>query len=399
MTCSMPRVSPCLLLCAALLLACGPAAAEPFRPSDAATVLERLPMNKGDARSRALAADRAKLAATPREPALALKVARAYYGLAGEEGDPRYVGYAEAALAPWAADSGAPAEILYLRGKLLQWRPEYAPALELFAQALRREPGHYETLSGRSAVLTVLADYDGARRDCEAMRARERELYWSSCLAYIDGQTGKAAAAERTLSRLLEREAGDSPEGQLWLLTRLADLATRLGRPADAERHYRRALALGITSQYLLSNYGDFLIDQGRHAEAVALLRDWVRSDVLLLRLTLAAQALKIPESRTYAQTLRERFAAAAMRGDTLHRQEESRFQLSVEGNKSRALELAVANWAIQREPYDARILLEAAVAAGRRDAAQPVLDWLAQSGHEDPMLAALAQKLGGGRP
>ena len=383
----------------AFVLANIPVFAAPYRPTDTATVLERLPLNKGDERSRALAADRARLAAAPRDPVLAMKVASAYYALAGAEGDPRYIGYAEAALTPWVADQNAPADILYMRGKLLQWRHEYAPALELFARALQREPGHYETLSGRSAVLTVLADYAGARRDCEAMREREKELYWSSCLAYIDGQTGKAEAAERQLADLLARDAGNSPEGQLWLLTRMADLATRLGRPADAERYYRRALSLGITSQYLLSNYGDFLIDQGRPAEAVALLRDWVRSDVLLLRLTLAAKATGIPEFKTYAQTLRERFAAAAMRGDTLHRQEESRFQLSVEGNKNRALELAVANWAIQREPYDARILLEAAVAAGRRDAAQPVLDWLAQSKHEDPQLAALAKALSGGRP
>jgi Tfp pilus assembly protein PilF len=387
------------LLVLAVVLAGGPISAAPYRPTDAAAVLERLPFNKGDERTRALAADRARLAAAPRDPVLAMKVASAYYALAGAEGDPRYIGYAEAALAPWAADQNAPADILYMRGKLLQWRHEYAPALELFARALQREPGHYETLSGRSAVLTVLADYAGARRDCETMREREKELYWASCLAYIDGQTGKAAAAERQLTDLLARDAGNSPEGQLWLLTRMADLATRLGRQADAERYYRRALSLGITSQYLLSNYGDFLIDQGRPAEAVALLRDWVRSDVLLLRLTLAAKATGIPEFKTYAQTLRERFAAAAMRGDTLHRQEESRFQLSVEGNKARALELAVANWAIQREPYDARILLEAAVAAGRRDAAQPVLDWLAQSKHEDPQLAALARALSGGRP
>jgi Tfp pilus assembly protein PilF len=387
------------LLVLAVVLAGSPISAAPYRPTDAAAVLERLPFNKGDERTRALAADRARLAAAPRDPVLAMKVASAYYALAGAEGDPRYIGYAEAALAPWAADQNAPADILYMRGKLLQWRHEYAPALELFARALQREPGHYETLSGRSAVLTVLADYAGARRDCETMREREKELYWASCLAYIDGQTGKAAAAERQLTDLLARDAGNSPEGQLWLLTRMADLATRLGRQADAERYYRRALSLGITSQYLLSNYGDFLIDQGRPAEAVALLRDWVRSDVLLLRLTLAAKATGIPEFKTYAQTLRERFAAAAMRGDTLHRQEESRFQLSVEGNKARALELAVANWAIQREPYDARILLEAAVAAGRRDAAQPVLDWLAQSKHEDPQLAALARALSGGRP
>jgi Tfp pilus assembly protein PilF len=387
------------LLVLAVVLASSPISAAPYRPTDAAAVLERLPFNKGDERTRALAADRARLAAAPRDPVLAMKVASAYYALAGAEGDPRYIGYAEAALAPWAADQNAPADIFFMRGKLLQWRHEYAPALELFARALQREPGHYETLSGHSAVLTVLADYAGARRDCETMREREKELYWASCLAYIDGQTGKAAAAERQLADLLARDAGNSPEGQLWLLTRMADLATRLGRPADAERYYRRALSLGITSQYLLSNYGDFLIDHGRPAEAVALLRDWVRSDVLLLRLTLAAQALKIPEFKTYAQTLRERFAAAAMRGDTLHRQEESRFQLSVEGNKALALELAVANWAIQREPYDARILLEAAVAAGRSDAARPVLDWLTQSKHEDPQLAALAKALSGGRP
>ena len=382
----------------AALLGSGAATGEPYRPAAPSVVLERLPLNKGDERVRALAADRARLAAAPRDAALAMQVAKTYYELAGAEGDPRYIGYAEAALAPWAADRDAPADILFMRGKLLQWRHDYAPALELFGRALQREPGHYDTLSGRSAVLTVLADYAGARRDCEQMRAREADLYWTSCLAYIDGQTGQAAAAERSMTGLLSHP-GVGPVGQLWLLTRLADLATRLGRPVDADRHYRRALALGVTSQLLLANYGDFLIDQKRHAEAVVLLRDWTRSDLLLLRLTFAEQALGAPEFKAHAQALRERFAAAALRGDTLHRQEESRFQLRVERNPARALELAVANWAIQREPYDARILLEAAVAAARRDAAQPVLDWLAQSRHEDPQLAALVKSLAGGKP
>lgn len=375
-----------------------PAIGAPYRPAEPSTVLERLPLKKTDEQARTLAADRASLAAAPRDPVLAMRVARAYYELAGAEGDPRYIGYAEAAMAPWAADRNAPADILYMRGKLLQWRHDYAPALELFGLALQREPGHYDTLSGRSAVFTVLADYAAARRDCEQMQAREADLYWTSCLAYIDGQTGQAAASEGTLAALLARP-GTGPAGQLWLLTRLADLATRLGRPADAERHYQRALALGLTSQFLLANYGDFLIDEKRYADAVALLRDWVRSDVLLLRLTLAGQALGSPDFKAHAQVLRERFAAAALRGDTLHRQEESRFQLRVERNPTRALELAVANWAIQREPYDARILLEAAVAAGRRDTAQPVLDWLAQSRHEDPQLTALAKALAGGKP
>lgn len=384
----------------ALSVAGGAASAAPYRPTDPATVLERLPLRQGDPRARALAADRVRLAADPRNTTVALRVADHYYSLAGAEGDPRYIGYAEAALAPWAQDAEAPVDVLYLRGKLLQWRHEYAPALELFGRVLAREPYHYDTLSGRSAVLTVLADYAGARRDCEQMRRHEAEIYWASCLAYIDGQTGQAAAAERRLADLLARFPATGPSGQVWLLGRLADLATRRGSPDEAERYYRRAFALGVTSQYLLSSYGDFLLDTGRHAEAVALLRDWERSDLLLLRLTFAEQALGAPDFKKHAQALRERFAAAALRGDTLHRQEESRFQLTIENNPKRALELAVANWAVQREPYDARILLEAAIAARNPGAAQPVLDWLAQSRHEDQRLAALAAQLkAGGQP
>ena len=47
----------------------------------------------------------------------------------------------------------------------------------------------------------------------------------------------------------------------------------------------------------------------------------------------------------------------------------------------ARALQLARENWATQREPADARILLEAALAAGDPAAARPVLDWLERTG------------------
>jgi hypothetical protein len=51
----------------------------------------------------------------------------------------------------------------------------------------------------------------------------------------------------------------------------------------------------------------------------------------------------------------------------------------------------------LQREPRDARILMQAALAAKDPPAAQPALDWLRASGYEDPAYAGLAQQLQAG--
>ena len=59
----------------------------------------------------------------------------------------------------------------------------------------------------------------------------------------------------------------------------------------------------------------------------------------------------------------------------------------------------AAANYEVQREPRDARILLESAVTARNAKAAQPVRDWLQRSGFEDGHLRSLAQSLAGVAP
>ena len=59
-------------------------------------------------------------------------------------------------------------------------------------------------------------------------------------------------------------------------------------------------------------------------------------------------------------------------------------------------MQLALVNWSVQREPKDARLVLEAALAANRPEAARTVLDWLAETGLEDVRLAALSERLQG---
>ena len=71
----------------------------------------------------------------------------------------------------------------------------------------------------------------------------------------------------------------------------MAEMAWRFGDNAAAERQFRAALALGIDDNFLLAAYADFLLENGRPTEVVALLGKWSRSDTLLLRLALAARA------------------------------------------------------------------------------------------------------------
>jgi hypothetical protein len=145
---------------------------------------------------------------------------------------------------------------------------------------------------------------------------------------------------------------------------------------------------------YLQAAYADFLLDRGRAGEVLSLLKDQTRADVLLLRLAIASKVTNDPRRDAFARDLAARFDAARARGDSSHEKEESRFALAVQGQAERALQLALANYRKQREVADARIVLEAALAARQPAAAQPVLQWMAATGVESPALHTLAAKL-----
>jgi hypothetical protein len=168
----------------------------------------------------------------------------------------------------------------------------------------------------------------------------------------------------------------------------------RRGDAAAAEAAYRDALALQRPDVYLQAAYADFLLDRGRASEVLALLKDQTRADVLLLRLAIAAKRTGDARRDTYARELAARFDAARARGDRSHQKEESRFALAVLGQPERALQLALANYGQQKELADARIVLEAAVAARQRAPAEGVLQWMEATGIESPALHALAAQL-----
>jgi len=366
--------------------------AEPYRPAAESEVLEKLPVRLESRRE--LQALRRQAAERPADPQAAFALVRRYIEMGRAESDPRYYGYAEAALAPWLAGDLPTPEALVLSATLHQSRHEFPAALAELSAALARQPRLAQAWLTRAVILEVQGDYPGALKSCLPLAKLAPPLTFAVCANSALSLSGQAESAYGRLAAALQSAPQADPADRQWALTSLAEMAVRLGRADEAGRHFQAALAIPQRSSYLLAAYADFLLDAGRCAEAVELLKDETRVDALLLRLALAEQCLAAPQLQAHVEALGDRFAASRLRGDASHQGDEARFRLHLAHDAKAALELAQANWAVQREPRDARILLEAALAAGNPQAARDVLDRLARSGLEDVRLRALAESL-----
>jgi len=374
----------------------GFAVAAPFVPADDAQVLERLP-DRSAPQYRDLKRLQATAAAAPDDAASAVALADAYYRISRSEGDPRYLGYAQAALAPWWKNPEAPTAVLVTRATILQSNHEFARALADLTKAIAREPRNGRALLVRSTVLTVQGKYAEARADCPKLYGLVPEFYVFACTAGIDSLNGRAGPAAATLDRALSSVPATDNAARAWGESLLGEIAQRRG-DASAATHFQAALAADPRDLYTLGAYSDWLLDHRRAAEVIPLVQSETRVDALLLRLALAQKALQRPEANATIATLRARFDASRARGDVVHRREESRFQLQLNGDAQSALRLARDNWAVQREPADLRVLAEAAAATGDSGAQEIVRQWLAQTGLEYSEVAAMVGAGGGGR-
>jgi Tfp pilus assembly protein PilF len=385
-----PTVWLRVLICMILIAAASAPAVAPFVPASDSQVLEQLPLSPGDPALRELRALHGELSREPDNLALALRLAQGYVELGRVTGDPRYAGYAEAALAAWWGLGKAPPGVLVLRATLRQRMHHFDAALADLGTVLHDNPRNAQARLTRATVLQVQGAYESAREECRALQNLTQELVWAACLTSVNGATGELRESYRQLRAAVDGYPNAQPGVRVWVLISLADMAARADMAQEAEAHFRAAFTLDATDNYLLGAYADFLLDNGRPQQVVALLRDKTRADPLLLRYVLASQAQNSTELAAQVEQLRERFEASRLRGDRVHLREEARFTLHLLNAPEAALKLAQANWQVQKEPADVRILLEAALAAHDAAAVDAVREWLRNSRLEDVQLSRL---------
>jgi tetratricopeptide (TPR) repeat protein len=383
---------------ALLLLASHTAGAAPRLPTSDSEVLETV-RPRTDPVSVELRLLAEQVRQNPADPRRAILLARRYISLGRSLSDPRQMGRAEAVLAPWFAQTPMLLEIRFLRAALRQYAHDFDGALGDLDSVIVGAPNAAEPVLARANLRLLRGDMAGAAADCASLDGRTTALVAATCRASVQGMTGQGAAARSAIAAALATPAPqDSVAVRVWALNLAGSIAARMGDAGDAERQFLAALALAPDDVATRSAHADLLLDTGRAAQARALLEREAGSDPVLLRLAIAATLTRAADADALTGRMLDRLDEARRRGDASHLREAARAHLDLRPDPRRALDFARRNWAIQREPEDARLLLAAAVLAGQPAAARPVLEWLAETGVEDVAASALAVRVSGSR-
>ena len=374
-----------------LAMAFPSASAAPVRPSDDALVLATVAAGSAE-KSPRLRAERAALASDRGNLKLALQTARNAIEQGRANADPRSYGQAQAALSTWWTEPEPPTEIRLLRAVIRQAYHDFASAAADLDAIIAQSPGNAQARLSRAFVRMVTGDITGAGEDCRNLPPTLGAIVLEVCNARVDALSGKAAEGYDRLAATLKTDATSREAMRQFAAAVLADMSIGLGRNEDATRFFAATESPDVAQ---LAAHADQLLDAGRPGEALDLLEGKGEADILILRRAIAAKRLKDPRLAGWSAILNERFAAAAAGGIRVHLREEARFRLEVEGDVGKALPLAIENWAVQKEPADARLLLECAIASNDHGAAQPVLGFIRQTGLRDARLTPLLARLG----
>ena len=339
---------------------------------------------------------RERLNSNPDDPKLAADVASRYLAMGNRTGEPRYYGYARAAISKWW-ETEATAAVLKIRAKLKEKDHLYDEALADLQLAVKQSPNDAQAFIEIGNIYRVKGLYAEAMKIGDRLQEIAGDVPAALCRAPVMAQTGKAQEAYDLLSKILPDAEEKFPATVQFILTIRAEIADALGRDAEVKEHFIDGLARDAGDTYLLRGYGDFLLDQGQPAEALEMLREHTNDTGVMLRAAIAArESGELQLADQWTKELETRFEEIRLRGALPHGRFESRLELKLKDDPKAALTVALENWKKQKEVRDSRHVLEAAVAAQDPAAAKPVVEFLQSNGNEHVTLKNLLQQLEG---
>lgn len=368
------------------------ARAEPFRPANPDLVLLRVGPAGADGE---LVAQERRYRDEPPSMANALALAAAHIDRGRRAVAARNFGRAETILESLRANAGASAEWHVLLADLHQYRHDYARAVALLDRALQLDSAHVRARLMRAAIRQTRGEFALAQADCAALLAQGESALGIGCLAQVKSLTGQLDAAHALLQRQLavDRERATNVAVRIWMLSALADMAERRGEIAAAERLLREALRLEPQNQFIRLTLADLLLGQGRPADVEFLLQAQPATQSVLLRRAEARRSSGA-DAREIIGRLQQTMAEGRERGERIDGRDVTRLLL-LEARGCDALAAARENWRSQREPSDVRLLLRAAHACGKPEAAGELAEWRIATRYQDAQADVLDTRIG----
>lgn len=366
------------------LLLTNSVAAAPHVPLSDETVLERVPAAADTQRLEPL---RARLAQQTNDVASATALAQGYLDIGRANGDPRFVSYAQATLAPWLTKPRADARVLVIAATASQFLHNFDEALALLDRALAEHPHNGQAWLTKATILQVQGRFAEAREACRPLVRASGQLIALACLTGVDSLNGQLERSYAALRSVYVDDPRLPVQVRTWILGQLADMALRSGDERAAEAYVVAGLRAAPQDPYLKGQYADLLLLKRQYDRVVQLLKADTLQDNLLLRLAIAGWNLHSAAGRDWSNAFQARYEAARRAHDYTHLREQARFLLEVRGDSTQALQLAKENWSVQREPADVRVYLAAAALARDPDAALPVQSWIREMRYEDRTL------------
>jgi tetratricopeptide (TPR) repeat protein len=265
----------------------------------------------------------------------------------------------------------------------LQAQHSFQEAIEELRQALEVTPRNYQGWLTLASIQVVRGEFDDAWESCRQLVSSGNVMMSGVCLAWVDSLRGKLPESLQQFQRLVQSVPRLSEGEAQWVYGIGAEMADRSCDRGLTKDYLNRAFEYGQPDVYLLSAWADFKVRAGEGSQVTNRIPADTGSDTLLLWRVLAQRQSGSPNLEEESK-LRERFLAAKSRGDASHLREAAYFALDVDANPAEALKLARANWDIQRERLDVRILARASQAASDSDAFEVVTSWLDETGFQD---------------
>ena len=269
-----------LILCGGLLVSTTGAA--PYTPDNNNTVLATLSDSQ-----QALTP-----ASPPQNEADALRLARAQIDYGRQQGDPRFLGYAQRTLAPFSQPPSPAVSLLW--ADIEQQRHQFSQARTRLARLLEQHPNQGQGWLMLANIERVQGQFDAARQACRNAANSLPPTTVVLCQSSVQAMTDQHQRAYATLQSLADSPLVSDTTQSVWLQTLIAEMAIQQGEPERAQQALDAALALAPQDAYLRYLQNDLWLQQGHPDAVIADLKNWQDRDNALLRLAIAGQRVQI---------------------------------------------------------------------------------------------------------